>query len=708
MTERNHDRSGNEKLNTPERRTGTSLSAFLINKEFLSRKRPSQSLSRRRIINHINWFNFLGTPLLVHLRDTRYGNEFLAPAYPDSCLDDTVSCRWAGGRPAGTGSFEILNLVISDGLTVVLIPVTDIFLRDASFITHLPDCGFSFGKRSSRRYPALEGIRAEISQSGFNARGSLLDFSSQTFRIEAETEAPDSFHWFQPDRNILVRLFDGEDVVYQGICRCVRQTLGVRKRELVLAGLPEESPATGKEKRKRSTRRNLRPAAFLTFRHPLSGEKIQRDIESISMTGFSVSEKKEEGVLLQGMVLPEARIGFNGNTAITFRSRVVHRREHSDRAHSGLSFLDMEIKDARVLGHILVNLGDPHLSIAHEPEMDVLWSFLFRTGFLYPKKYGMIHEHRETLKETFQKLYCLHPDIADHFLYQKDGEIYGHISIVRGYERSWVVHHLAALRMGSVRVALTLIKQNLEYIEGVHRFPSMRMDYLIVYYRPENRFPNIAAELARNLGNPKGCSQDLFAYLDIHSAGSSSTLLPTGWSLEDFSPAHRVPLEQYYEHISGGLLLEVLLEGTEEGTMPEVEAAYRRHGMKRRVRIFSLLHDGQLKAVLWQNESNLGLNLSELLNCIKVVVVDPQSLPWTVLRAAMRKLAISYATEHVPALVFPVSYLTEQHVRTQKYYMMWIMNNQFARSVIDYLTMRVRRIKRFLMLFGWLRKVLKK
>jgi hypothetical protein len=39
--------------------------------------------------------------------------------------------------------------------------------------------------------------------------------------------------------------------------------------------------------------------------------------------------------------------------------------------------------------------------------------------FLYPKKYRMIQEYRDQFKETYRKLYCNHPEVAEHFLYQK-------------------------------------------------------------------------------------------------------------------------------------------------------------------------------------------------------------------------------------------------------------------------------------------------
>ncbi|NPU83794.1 MAG: PilZ domain-containing protein [Syntrophaceae bacterium] len=687
-------------------RSAVSLSSWIFRNEFLQRKRSTEKLSANQLINIINLHHFKGAPLQVHLRDDRYGEDFLADAFPECCQDRVVTCRWQGDPPSGNEHLRLLNLLIPDGQSVILVPVSEVISADGHFTIQIPEKGLAIGKRCARRHRAPVEIAAEITQAGFTARGNLLDFSAQAFRILARTESPDSFHWFHPDRPILTRLSINGDIVYSGSCRCIRHTSGTRSREMVLTAMEEPPPRT-RTKPKRSFRHQMKPSAYITFQHPLSGERIQRDIHDLSLTGFSVFERADDAVLLQGMVLPQVQIHFPGGAVITPRARIAYRHVKGSRVLCGLAFLDMDIQEYKRLSHILTNMTDSHLFVSHEPDLEALWSFLFQTGFLYPKKYRMIQEYREQFKETYRKLYCDHPEIAEHFLYQEDGVIYGHLSMVKAYERSWMVHHLAARRKGSLRVALAMLKLIVNYFEGIHRLPSVRMDHLTFYFRPENRFPNMVGDFAKAMKEPRACSQDIFAFIEFPTHDESLGGLPPGWTLEALSPALRRSLESFYRHSSGGLLMDVLNASPGEKD-PSVEEIYRRNGMMRRISTHALLYDGQMKAALWRNESDLGLNLSELLNGFKVFMLDPAGTPWNVLRAAVGQLTEVYDIPKVPVLIYPASYPAEQGIKQDKQYALWIMDVQYGRAFIDYMERKIQRSKPLLALLQWAQKMIQR
>ena len=59
--------------------------------------------------------------------------------------------------------------------------------------------------------------------------------------------------------------------------------------------------------------------------------------------------------------------------------------------------------------------------VCNDLDLDALWDFLFETGFIYPKKYALIHANKEQIKQTYQKLYTRSPEIARHFVYQENG-----------------------------------------------------------------------------------------------------------------------------------------------------------------------------------------------------------------------------------------------------------------------------------------------
>ncbi len=65
-----------------------------------------------------------------------------------------------------------------------------------------------------------------------------------------------------------------------------------------------------------------------------------------------------------------------------------------------------------------------------------------------PDKYRCISQYKETFKGTYEHLYHHCPEIFSSLTYQMNDQIYGHVSIIKAYPSTWMVHHLAALPMG--------------------------------------------------------------------------------------------------------------------------------------------------------------------------------------------------------------------------------------------------------------------
>jgi len=70
------------------------------------------------------------------------------------------------------------------------------------------------------------------------------------------------------------------------------------------------------------------------------------------------------------------------------------------------------------------------------------------------------------------------------------------MSMVKAYENSWIIHHLAARPMRGVRTGLKTLIHFVNYIDCLYRLPvsSKKMRYNFCYYRPENNFPIIILE----------------------------------------------------------------------------------------------------------------------------------------------------------------------------------------------------------------------
>ena len=159
--------------------------------------------------------------------------------------------------------------------------------------------------------------------------------------------------------------------------------------------------------------------------------------------------------------------------------------------------------------------------------------------------------------------------------------------MLRAYQRTWMVHHLAARPLRGKHTGLFILKNIMNFFTSLHRYPSIPIDHLMFYFRPDNYFPNLFfGGFARDFGNPRVCSMDLFAYMS-HPTDRLGTPLPPGWQLEAFEPRHLPELESFYRNTSGGLLLDALLLGQTDEGYETVEEAYRRHGLYRQWRAYA-------------------------------------------------------------------------------------------------------------------------
>jgi hypothetical protein len=212
----------------------------------------------------------------------------------------------------------------------------------------------------------------------------------------------------------------------------------------------------------------------------------------------------------------------------------------------------------------------------------------------------------------------------------------------------------------------------------------------MAYFRPENKFPDrVFGGFSRALENPGACSLDTMAYLPYTSLSLKADL-PEEWVLEDCSPMQLWELERFYRNRSGGLLLDILNLGKEDRGEEPLESLYERLGFKRGWETFSLTHGNELCAVLIADRSNFGFNLSELLNSIKVVVTNPEKLPWEVLSSAILQLTPGYNMDRVPILFYPHEYVTDHRIPHEKVYQLWILDVNHGDDYLEYMQKRFR------------------
>jgi hypothetical protein len=644
-------------------------------------------IDKKKLVNRLNYLHFKGDHLYALLKHPQYEEGILVKTDPEPCLGDELIVRW--DQAYSVYKLEHCHfqyLMISHNQSVILIPARMIVSNSNGLTVQLPEESFVISQRQAPRF-LCEGVKAELWQSSFQAEGVLVDFGPNAFRIHIQSDSPSSFYWFNVDAPATIRLSNGKDVFYSGNCNCLYQKQEGRSREVILTPTQDQIKRY-KAKALRNPRRQSSPPLHAIFEHPCIKKQVQREIFDISTTGFSICDKSGEIVLIPGMIIPNMTITYAGILKIRCKAQVIYRKEGDDQVRFGLVILDMDLKNYHNLNQLLNNIPGADQGVTNEVDLDQLWKLFFASDFIYPEKYKHIQTYRKYFQETYRKLYQEAPEIVKHFTYQENGRIYSHISLIRAYERSWMVHHHASRSANGRHTGLIVLKQMICYLSDMHRLPSANLDYCMCYYRPENKFTDrIYSGFARIKSNPEVCSMDLFSYIS-YTAKNPTSSLPEGWSLQACSASDLWEFEQFYKHHSGGLLLNVLSLGR-HSQEDSLEQVYAQVGFIRRLKALALHCTGKLKAFIIAEESDVAINLSDLLNGFKVFVMDPD-IPPEIILSAVGGMAKEYPVESLPLLIYPTDYAQMRGLHSDKQYIMWIVDAEKGSEFVEYLGRKFR------------------
>ncbi len=88
--------------------------------------------------------------------------------------------------------------------------------------------------------------------------------------------------------------------------------------------------------------------------------------------------------------------------------------------------------------------------------------------------------------------------------------------------------------------------------------------------------------------------------------------------------------------------------------------------------------------------SNLGLNLSDLTNCLKVFVMEPKDLSRDIFDQAVSDLSVYFERTEAPVMIYPVDYADRVSIPYEKVYTLWVLNTQFGDPYYKYLNRLLR------------------
>jgi len=667
--------------------------------------------SVEKLASIFNFVHFQDDIITVNFKHLEYNTVLSLEARPLPCLDGTLSCRWVDKDMVNDlTSFVLEELLVNDGLRLLSVKpaIKQISKEGISF--YLPENAREISSRTIRRHLS-SGIQAEIMRNGTLFRGVLSNFNSITLCVKLLPAAPQTFHWIDKRESVYLILKKDAEVLYSGECGIIRQSLDHKSGSGIVVFKPLKSQLSRfKSEVARSQRCQLVPAPLIYFKHPFSGKTVSLECDDLSESGLSVQEYYDNSVLLPGLNIQELFLEIAPNFTIKCKGQVVYSQafgvdDTRSTVKCGIAFLDMALQDQTTLSALVQRADNKKgAQVCNKVNLDSLWKFFFEAGFLYQVKYANMHSQKDEFKALYKKLYIDNPDLARHFILQDRGEILAHISMIHAYEKTWLIHHHAARRTKDRKAGLTVLHQVSQYVGNFHTYHATAMQYIIAYYRPDNRFPErVFGGFYKHINNPDCCWVWPFIFFHLGDTGMSAEV---GFNLLDrggveiaaASPSDIMEFHRYFTSKYNGLILEAVDLDSNSIDSVELTKKYEAAGLSRERRVYTVKKGGALQAIVAIIATG-GLNLSNLTNCMKVFVIEPK-LDIKVLFASLLSLAGLYSSAEMPVLLFASDHASRKNIPFEKIYHLWVLNLppaadqfvQYLNSLTDKFARRTDRI----------------
>lgn len=650
----------------------------------------AKEVSRKQLVNALNHTNFREETVSLVFEHPTAGMSYRLKASPMPVLSDYPVFRFLQPPPEDLESSRLDRIIIPDGPGEIHVEPRLLALNSKGLSIVLPEAGRRI-QGPPRDAQTSEEIRIHFIQKGLVFKGSLSLLEPDSFQVRL---SPVSAHYLMgitPDAKLHLTFIKGKIPLFETDAWLIGQDN--LNDDITLHFTPAESIPTLHDGQKFGKKAfEMIPAPDFLFRHPFTETMNTLAIDSLSAVGLSVTLHEENLPLIPGMVLDNAAVTLGDLYTLPLTAQVSSAKTTVNNkgekiTRCAIHFIDMELSTHRKLQTMVHKAEDRNVRLSTPVEADDLWRFFFETGFIYKSKYRLFLSNKGKIKETYHTLYSAPTEITRHVTYHDKGRTLGHISMLQYTERSWLVHHHAALKGSSIKVGLGILNHIADYITDSLCLHATSFDYLLCYFRPDNEFPNFFFNgFVKKVGNPKVCSADLFAYIYFRRDLNKTRKLPSGWSLQIAEYKDLSNLEESYEKTSGGLLVESLDLFGRQDPGNTLGARYLKAGFKKKRQIWAIRHNNLTTAIVIVNTSDVALNMSELTNCIKVCITRPEMLTKEILSLVLNCLSKTYETTKTPTLIYPFSWVKMAGFSYQKNYLFWVLNNNFSNDYIQYLS----------------------
>ena len=256
--------------------------------------------------------------------------------------------------------------------------------------------------------------------------------------------------------------------------------------------------------------------------------------------------------------------------------------------------------------------------------------------------------------------------------------------MIRYYDKTWLIHHHASNRRLSFRAGLLVLNQIGSFSNDSYGLHSNHMNYLICYFRPENKFPSrVFGGTARAINDSMKCCLEQFSY--FHFCEKSITMFEGSWSwgLTETDNTDLEELQAFYNYNSCGLMLKAL-DLDINYSSKDLFSAFNELGLKRDRHLFSLKYKGLLKALIMVNIANVGLNLSDLTNATTVIIIDQDKVNCEIIKMTLSIVSTQLKIKNFPVLLYPSKFADDNLLEEEKKYCLWILDTQYGDKYFNY------------------------
>jgi hypothetical protein len=413
---------------------------------------------------------------------------------------------------------------------------------------------------------------------------------------------------------------------------------------------------------------------------PFGGTMESRAVVNITTLGLAFQIGRQELFPL-GTILPRVQLRFPDGTALTCKARVRSLSPHGSDLKCGVEFETVSSSERGRLADAIVHAGQPDVESITGSSFPKVWDLFSRSGFLYPEKKESLDQF--SVERTLSTLQAATNDVFKGSLFVRDGQPYAHISTIRAYSKTWIIHHLAATASGRQKVSLARLL-NLAIIQYLEQQPDI--EWIRVYYRPENPWPaRTLGTFARKVSDSSLSSHTILHYLRGDAVAAPATA--AGLKVVAAEPRHLHEVEAYFVGRRDQIALQAEdLSGPVVG-LEEVSRQYAAIGLERRREILVAERNGQTTGFALLEISSPGLNLSELTSCFRVYMTrsDPQGRRALIAAARERYAQLGRASAVALAEPHELPSYQDMGMESTKRYASWTWHRSLYRHFFEYI-----------------------